>query len=140
MPTLSRVFRHPRHPEDEGFDISAKVLPILAVPLSEVQELFVRYGLLDDQVKFLKGWFKDTLAGSPIEQLAILRLDGDLYESTWDALAPLYDKVAQGGFIIVDDFHSCPPCKRAIVEFRARFGIDEELFEIDSQSVYWRKN
>jgi O-methyltransferase len=130
----------PSHPEDAGFDISANVLPILAVPLSEVQELFARYGLLDDQVKFLKGWFKDTLAESPIEQLAILRLDGDLYESTWDALAPLYDKVARGGFIIVDDFNSCPPCKRAIVEFRARFGIGEELVEIDSQSVYWRKN
>jgi O-methyltransferase len=130
----------PSHPEDEGFDISAKVLPILAVPLSEVQELFARYGLLDDQVKFLKGWFKDTLAESPIRQLAILRLDGDLYESTWDALVPLYEKVARGGFIIVDDFNSCPPCKRAIVEFRARFGIGEELVEIDSQSVYWRKN
>ena len=108
--------------------------------LSEVQELFARYGLLDNQVKFLKGWFKDTLAESPIEQLAILRLDGDLYESTWDALAPLYGKVAPGGFIIVDDFNSCPPCKRAIVEFRAKFGIGEELVEIDSQSVYWRKN
>jgi O-methyltransferase len=130
----------PSHPEDAGFDISAKVLPILAVSVSEVQELFGRYGLLDDQVKFLKGWFKDTLAKSPIEQLAILRLDGDLYESTWDALAPLYDKVERGGFIIVDDFNSCPPCKRAIENFRAKFGISEELVEIDAQSVYWRKN
>jgi O-methyltransferase len=115
------------------------VMPILAVPLAEVQDMFARYGLLDEQVKFLKGWFKDSLARAPIERLAILRLDGDLYESTWDALAPLYDKVSPGGFIIVDDFNSCPPCKRAIVDFRTRFGIDEELVEIDSQGAYWRK-
>jgi O-methyltransferase len=129
----------PTHPEDAGFDLSRNVLPILAVPLAEVQELFSRYGLLDEQVRFLQGWFKDSLAEAPIGQLAILRLDGDLYESTWDALAPLYDKVSPQGFIIVDDYNSCPPCRRAISDFRARFGITAELVEIDEQSVYWRK-
>ena len=130
----------PTHPEDAGLDLSRNVLPILAVPLEEVQELFSRYGLLDDQVRFLKGWFKDSLAAAPIGKLAILRLDGDLYESTWDALAPLYDKISTGGFIIVDDYGSCPPCKRAITDFRAKSGITAELVTIDEQSVYWRKS
>jgi O-methyltransferase len=129
----------PTHPEDAGFDLSRNILPILAVPLAEVQELFARYGLLDDQVRFLKGWFRDSLPQAPIETLAILRLDGDLYESTWDALAPLYKKVSPQGFIIVDDYNSCPPCKRAVSDFRARSGISEPLIEIDEQSVYWRK-
>jgi len=87
-------------------------MPVLAVPLEEVQALFRRYDLLDAQVRFLKGWFKDTLAGAPIERLALLRLDGDLYESTMDALVPLYDKVSPGGFVIVDDYYSCAPCGR----------------------------
>ena len=43
--------------------------------------------LLDDQVVFIKGFFKDTLPDAPIEQLAILRLDGDLYESTMDGIS-----------------------------------------------------
>ncbi len=129
----------PSHKEDEGFDLSASVYPILAVSMDEVRDLFSRYGLLDDNVVFIKGWFKDTLPKAPIERLSILRLDGDLYESTMDTLNPLYDKVVQGGFIIVDDYESCQPCKNAINEFRRSRGITEELLKIDAQSVCWRK-
>jgi O-methyltransferase len=127
------------HPQDEGIDLSASVLPVLAVPLEDVQELFRRYDLLDAQVRFVKGWFRDTLGGAPVERLAILRLDADLYESTMDALVPLYDKVSPGGFVIVDDYRSCPPCGRAVDDFRATRGISAPLQNIDEQSVFWRK-
>lgn len=130
----------PTLPEDANFDISARVYPFLAVSLFEVKELFRRYDLLDEQVRFVKGWFKDALPRAPIEKLAVLRLDGDLYESTMDALNPLYHKVSPGGFIIVDDYFSCPPCRRAIDEFRTTKGIEDELVRIDDQSVYWRKS
>ena len=50
----------------------------------EVRECFARYGLLDDQVRFLRGWFRQTLPSAPIERLALLRLDADLYDSTYD--------------------------------------------------------
>ena len=130
----------PTWPEDEGLNLSSSVLPVLAVSLEEVKELFQRYGLLGNNVKFLKGWFKDTLPTAPIERLALLRLDGDLYESTMDALVPLYDKVEQGGFVIVDDYGSCPPCKQAISDFRSQRGITDVLQTIDKQSVYWRKS
>ena len=129
----------PTHPQDDGIDLSAGILPILAVRLEEVQALFKRYDLLDAQVRFLKGWFKNTLAAAPIERLAVLRLDGDLYESTMDALVPLYDKVSGGGFVIVDDYYSCAPCGRAIDEFRATRGISTPLQKIDEQSVFWQK-
>jgi O-methyltransferase len=129
----------PTHPKDAGLDLSKNLLPVLAVPLEEVQALFERYGLLDDHVKFLKGWFRDTLDGAPIERLAVLRLDGDLYESTIDALNPLYDKVSPGGFVIVDDYYSCPPCGRAIDEFRAARGIVTPMQKVDLQAVFWRK-
>ena len=83
----------PSMAQDANFDISKSVLPVLAVSIEEVKELFQRYGLLDDQIEFLQGWFKDTLGQAPIEKIAMLRLNGDLYESTMGELAPLYDKV-----------------------------------------------
>ena len=129
----------PSMPQDADLDISKSVLPVLAVPLDEVKDLFDRYGLLDEQVQFLKGWFKDTLSEAPIDKISVLRLDGDLYESTMDALNPLYKKVQSGGFIIVDDYESCPPCKAAIIDFRQQNLIDDPLVEIDGHSVYWRK-
>jgi hypothetical protein len=58
----------------------------LAVSREEVENNFRKYGLLDDQVVFLEGWFKDTLCQAPIEKLSILRLDGDMYGSTIESL------------------------------------------------------
>jgi O-methyltransferase len=121
-----------------GFDLSEH--PYLAASLGEVQENFGRFGLLDGQVKFLKGWFKDTLPSAPLEKLAILRLDGDLYESTMDVLTNLYAKVSHGGFIIVDDYHTWKSCRRAIDEFRARHEISEPIEEVDGSRVYWRRD
>jgi O-methyltransferase len=130
----------PSLPQDANFDISARVYPFLAVSQEAVSRLFERYALLDAQVKFLAGWFKDTLTVAPIATLAVLRLDGDLYESTMDALNPLYPKVAPGGFIIVDDYYSCPPCKHAIDDFRTMHGISDGMIQIDDQSLFWRKH
>ncbi len=129
----------PTLPQDAGYDFSAELSPILAVSLDEVQENFRRYGLLDDQVHFLKGWFRDTLPDAPIDQLAVLRLDGDLYESTMDALNALYHKVVPGGFVIVDDYGDFEPCRRAVNEFRDRQGISEPIIRIDWAGSYWRK-
>lgn len=111
----------------------------LAVSLERVQENFTKYGLLDEQVRFLKGWFKDTLPAAPVRQLAILRLDGDMYSSTMDAITALYDKVSQGGFIIVDDYNAVASCKQAITDFRASRGIVDEIVPIDRIGVYWQK-
>jgi len=130
----------PSLPQDEGWDFSVSKEPILAIPLEEVQENFRRYNLLDDQVQFLKGWFCDTLPTAPIEKLAVLRLDGDLYESTMDGLNALYDKVSPGGFIIVDDYGDFEPCHRAITEFRQARNINDPIEVIDWAGAYWRKS
>jgi O-methyltransferase len=110
----------------------------LAVSLDEVQGNFARYRLLDDRVKFLKGWFRDTLPSAPIEKLAILRLDGDMYESTMDAISALYHKVSLGGFIIVDDYQ-LKGCKAAINDYRAAHGISDPIVDIDGSAIYWRR-
>jgi O-methyltransferase len=111
----------------------------LAVPVERVRANFAKYGLLDDRVRFLEGWFKDTLPAAPIEQLAVLRIDGDLYESTLDALRPLYPKVAPGGFVVVDDYGWVPGCKQAVEDFRTEHGITAPLEKIDWTGVLWRK-
>ncbi|WP_133908000.1 TylF/MycF family methyltransferase [Actinophytocola oryzae] len=111
---------------------------VLGVDENAVRRNFERYGLLDDQVQFLPGWFNKTLAAAPIERLAVLRLDGDLYESTLDALNPLYPKLSVGGYVIIDDY-LVPGCKVAVDEFRAEHGIDDPLHRIDRWSVYWRR-
>lgn len=113
---------------------------MLAVSLEQVKENFSRYGLLDGQVQFLKGWFRDTLPGAPITQLAVLRLDGDMYESTMDGLVNLYSKVAPGGYVIVDDYHAVAACKQAIDDFLATRPNDPPVTiqEIDGTGVFWQ--
>jgi Macrocin-O-methyltransferase (TylF)/Methyltransferase domain len=122
---------------DRNYDLSA--ISMLSVSQEDVQAAFQRFGLLDGQVKFLKGWFKDTLPNAPVERLAVLRMDGDLFESSTDILKALYHKVAPGGFVIVDDYYAAPPCKAAVDEFRARTGIAAPIRDIDGTGVFWRK-
>jgi O-methyltransferase len=110
----------------------------LAISQDEVANNFRKYGLLDDQVVFLKGWFKDTLPNAPIEKLAVVRLDGDMYGSTMDALNSLYPKLSSGGFCIIDDY-GLRRCKQAVDDFRTEHGIREEMKEIDWTGRYWRK-
>jgi O-methyltransferase len=110
----------------------------MKVSLAEVRMNFARYGLLDDRVRFLQGWFKDTLPTAPIERLAVLRLDGDMYESTIQVLDALYGKLSPGGFVIVDDYW-LEPCARAIHDFRRAHGIDDEILDINGRASYWRR-
>jgi O-methyltransferase len=110
----------------------------LAVSLETVQENFSKYGLLDGQVKFLKGWFKDTLPGAPIDRIAVLRLDGDMYSSTMDALQALGHKVSPGGFVIVDDFGAVAGCRQAIADYRRDRRIDAPIHDIDGIGAFWR--
>ena len=127
-----------RYPQDEG-DILWTFSHTLAVSLDEVKANFSRYGLLDERVRFLKGWFKDTLPRAPIERLAILRLDGDMYSSTMDALASLYPKLSRGGFAIIDDYGAIETCREAVADFRESNKINDPILPIDQDAVYWRK-
>jgi len=124
--------------EDPKDTIELSDTDYFAVPLKVVQEGFRRFGLLDERVKFIEGWFSDTLHKAPIERLAILRLDGDMYTSTMDALSALYSKVSPGGFVIIDDYHTWEPCRRAVLEFLSAQNLDPEIHDIDLDSVYWR--
>ena len=112
----------------------------LAIPLKTVQQNFARYGLLDEQVRFLPGWFRDTLPTAPIDQIALLRLDGDLYELTIITLESLYPKVSLGGYVLVDDYGAIPACKQAVEDFRTKYSIREVIQSVDWTGVFWQKN
>jgi len=111
----------------------------LSVSLQQVRENFKKYELLDDQVCFLKGWFKDTLPDANIDQLSVLRLDGDMYESTMDGFNNLYHKLSNNGFVIVDDFGAVPACRQAVEDFRSKHAIESPIHNIDGIGVYWQK-
>lgn len=126
-----------KYPADKGSDYHT--FRELAVPMETVSDNIAKYGLLDDRIVFLKGWFKDTLPAAPIKRLALLRLDGDLYESTMDALNALYDKLSPGGYVIVDDYHVVDGCRNAIHDFLAMRRLTPQLCEIDGVGIYWLK-
>jgi len=114
-------------------------MDFLEVSADEVRDNFRRYGLLDDNVCFLEGWFQDTLPTLRGRQWAVIRLDGDMYQSTWVALESLYPGLAPGGYAIIDDYHDVEECRRAVDEYRSAHGIDEPLVDVDPHSVRWRR-
>jgi len=123
-------------PEDKG-DIH-HTAPFLAVSEEEVKSNFAKYELLDDQVVFLKGWFKDTLPVAPLKKLALIRLDGDMYGSTMDALVALYPKLSPGGFCVIDDY-ALEGCRKAVADYREEHSINAPTEHIDWTGAYWRK-
>lgn len=123
--------------KDDGWDLSN--VEMLKVTIEKVKENFSKFDLLDDQVVFLKGWFSDTLPDAPIEKLAILRLDGDMYSSTMTALDNLYGKVSKGGYVIVDDYYSWPSCERAVQDYLAKNNLNPEIIRIDRDGAYWQR-
>jgi O-methyltransferase len=125
-----------RYPADRG-DRSHEQAP-LAASVEEVRDNFRRYGLLDDRVRFVEGWFRDTLPALRDRNWAVVRLDGDMYESTADALLNLYDGLSAGGFLIVDDF-ALPQCRQAIEDFRRDRGIDDPIEKVDWTGAFWRQ-
>ena len=123
---------HLRHPETE--------MQLRGTGVEHVRSHFARFGLWDDQVVLLKGFFADTIPHAPIEQLAVLRLDGDTFESTRDALNLTYAKLSPGGYCIIDDYWAFTECRRAVEEYRTAHGIQEAIVSIDKDGVYWRKD
>ena len=128
-----------KYPQDEG-DRSHTVNPNIIPSLDRVRDNFERYGLLDGQVRFLKGWFRDTLPEAPLDKLAVVRLDGDMYESTMDALVNLYPKLSVGGYLIVDDYGCFPACRQAVHDYRETHDIEEDIQSVDWTGVFWQRS
>lgn len=112
----------------------------LAISLEEVKNNFRKYKCLDDKVLFIKGFFSETLPNNGlIEKLCILRMDGDMYESTYDVFYSCYDKLVKNGVCIIDDY--CLSGARLCTEdFRKSKGINDPINVIDKCGIFWIKN
>ena len=125
------------HPADRGLRLHRE--PELAVDRSEVEATFRRYRLLDERVRFVEGWFSDTLPKLAGHTWSVIRIDGDMYGSTMDALRNLYPDLAPGGFVIVDDYGAVGACRLAVEDFRREAQVTEPLEHIDWTGVLWRR-
>jgi O-methyltransferase len=126
-------------PDDEaGEHIDLSTYEFLSVPLEEVEANFARFGC-DHDVRFVPGFFEDTLPGLSDGRWAIARLDGDTYEATLTALQSLYPGLSVGGYLIIDDYGALEECRRAVDDFREQHGITEPLEEIDWTGMRWRR-
>lgn len=111
----------------------------LSISQTHVRKAFEQYGLLDDGVRFIEGWFSETLPTLSGTPWAVVRLDGDQYQSTMDSIFNLYPDLSPGGFLIVDDYNTFEACRRAVTEYRNANGITDPIVNIDLDGVYWRK-
>ena len=129
------------YPEDAG-DIH-HTLPELSVSLDNVKRNFELFSPLDDSVIFVEGWFRDTMPQNTVEDLCVLRLDGDMYESTMPVLEHLYPKLSVGGYCIIDDYiHK--GARAAVDEYRLKYDITDEVLLADTAPgaypvSYWKK-
>jgi hypothetical protein len=111
-----------------------------AAPQEAAEELlFARLKIDPRSVHVVKGWFQDTLPAckSEIGPIAILRVDGDFYESTRCCLEHLYEQTVQGGYVIIDDYGYWAGCRKATDEFLE--SIDVELRVIDEEGRFFIK-
>ena len=120
----------------DGHDLSS--VRHLKISSDEVKKNFQKFGLLDDQVRFLEGWFSETLPKFPGTAISILRLDGDMYSSTMDALDALYPKVSMGGYVIVDDYYSWNSCREAVSDYLNRHNLNPQILAIDGDAAFWK--
>lgn len=128
------------HWEKEAVRLFLKKSPVsLNVSVEQVKSNFEKYGLLDERVIFVKGWFKDSLPKANIRKLSLVRVDADLYASTMDALVALYPKLSKGGYIIIDDYFIIPFCKAAVDDYRKKNNISDPIIRIDWNAAYWIK-
>jgi O-methyltransferase len=97
-----------------------------------------KVGYPSANVHFHAGWFKDTVfaAAATMGPIALLRLDGDWYESTKTCLDALYDSVVKGGIIIFDDYLTYDGCKKAVDEFFQQHKILSLLIRGDNCCYY----
>jgi O-methyltransferase len=135
--------QHPDLPPDGGPGEDALVaIGACAAPLREVHRLFFDVLAIDrGQVVIHEGWFQETVpaAKASIGPVAVLRIDGDWYESTRTCLEGLYDNVVPGGFVIIDDYGAFVGCRKAVDDFLGLRAIGVRLEDVDGEAVFFRK-
>jgi O-methyltransferase len=129
-----------KYPSDAGD--THWTIPELSVSLEQVQANFSLFNELDNSVEFVKGWFKDTMPNNKVKTISVLRLDGDMYESTIEPLEFLYPKLSKGGYCIIDDYTPEYGAFNAVNDYRETHNITEPIEIVHNSGVtigFWKK-
>ena len=106
----------------------------------KVKQIFRRFRLSLQHVNIIPGWFDETLQTADLQTIAILHIDADWYASVKIVLETLYDKVVEGGFVVLDDYWRWPGCREAVTDYLKEHQIQGvELKQADLHGVYFQK-
>lgn len=114
-------------PEEQDIELALNVGGESACSLEDVKKNMRDWGIQEEILVYHPGLFRDTMPRAPIGNIAILRLDGDLYSSTKVCMEHLYPLLTPGGYVICDDF-DLTGCRQAVLEW------------VVPSPAYWRKN
>jgi O-methyltransferase len=114
------------------------MLEFLSIPVEEVKASFDRLGL-GERVRFVPGFFAQTMPRLRGRRWSLIRLDGDSYEATRDCLEALYPGLVKAGYLVVDDYGAIEVCRNAVDDYRREHGISEPLEQVDWTCVRWRR-
>jgi len=106
--------------------------------MDDVRATLARMHVDLERVHLVKGWFEDTLPRAQVTQIALLHIDGDWYRSVRTTLEALYDRVAPGGYVVIDDYGYWPGCRIATDEFLRERGIRVQLVRVNA-ACHFRK-
>lgn len=106
---------------------------------NDVREILRRLRVAPERYVLRKGWFSDTFQGELPEQIAFLHVDADWFDSVSLVLETFYDRVAEGGVIVMDDFGHWEGCREAFYDFCARRGLRPLLERFENDQAYWFK-
>jgi O-methyltransferase len=107
---------------------------------ARVREVLSQVGVPESAVTLVPGWFQDTLPTLDASPIALLHIDADWYDSVKIVLDALYDRVAPGGFVVLDDYGYWEGCRRALEEFQSTRGLQVELVDVDGIGAYFQKS
>jgi O-methyltransferase len=97
--------------------------------------------LNENNIHIIKGWFNESLAnGNYNFPIAMLRLDGDWYESTITCLQYLFSNVVPGGLIIIDDYYTWEGCAKAVHDYLSKNGRPERIYQYNNSIAYLIKS
>lgn len=114
-----------------GSDINNKHSVWCYSTLEEVRQNVLSTGYPADKFRFVQGKVEDTIPHTMPEQIALLRLDTDWYESTKHELEHLFPRLVPGGILIIDDYGHWEGCRKATDEYLVENGIQIFLSRID---------
>lgn len=125
---------------DDTLETDVGAIDYFAPGLEAVQGYFERFGV-GDRVRFVPGFFEETMAGLGGRRWALIRLDADGYNATRLALDTLYGGLARGGYVVIDDYFTpgLDVCRDAVDGFRSDQGIKDEITRVDWAGAVWRK-